>query len=110
MKQQADVISISALRLIETHDRGQLALALSERVQKVVDAVVATQRKGSVTLCIKIELEKSGSSPMVMIEPVVSSKIPHRPQLSRRMFVGKNGSLHEEDPNQMQFQMEGGAT
>lgn len=75
----------------ETHDE------LSEALWGLVGRVQATQKKGSLTLTIKIEPTKSGP---LMISDEIRLRLPEYPRDPSIAYIDSNGNLTRNNPLQ----------
>lgn len=86
--------------------RGGAALADADRLcADVVKAVKETGKKGSVTLTIIIEPDKTDNT-VVTLQPDVTVKTPRRAYAKGIFFVDdRTGELSREDPRQIEMDL-----
>jgi len=80
-------------------DHGRVVQRLSEKLMVLGSAVQETGLAGTIT--IKIKLEKEGE--MAKADVQVKAEIPEHPMHGSLFFFGKMGSLHRDDPRQLQL-------
>lgn len=82
--------------------RGAVADELSEALHELLAAVQDTQKPGSISLTIKVGIQKNTTA--VSIADVVAKKIPARPRPESLWFVDHNGNPTRRDPSQLEFE------
>lgn len=90
------------LMIVGMLERGDLALALGEEIEKTLKAVSESagpkgKAKGSVTL--KLDFRAEGVS--LWVEADISSKPPKTTRSSTMFFLTADGALTQEHPQQM---------
>jgi hypothetical protein len=86
--------------LLDSLEAGDTMREADETLAKLLEAVEATGMKGSLTLQLNFERKKPG---VVLVRPVVSSKVPkEKPNASIR-YLTRSGDLVEKDPAQQEF-------
>lgn len=73
---------------------------LAERLAEVVKAVVETGKQGTISLQLKVSVQKTKAGEQIKLTPIVSSKKPEMPIGDTIMFPTYDGDLLREDPNQ----------
>ena len=85
-------------------NRGKTVIDASRELQNVLDAVVETRKKGSITIKLEISPEGfdrgTGRTNQVDIDPSISSKIPRHDQTPSVFFVTEDNKLTRDDPAQ----------
>lgn len=76
---------------------GDLLAELTEELYAVMAAVRETRKAGSIKLAIKISPTGRDT---VTLDAVHDSVIPKEPNPGTTFFVGRDNSLHRQDPNQ----------
>ena len=80
--------------------RGHTIIEMQEKMQEVVAAVKDTAKKGSLTLQLSIEPRTPGDPNEVVIDAIVTSKIPQKTRPKTIFFTTRNNGLQREDPRQ----------
>lgn len=85
-------------------NRGKTVIDCSRELQNVLDAVIETRKKGSLTIKLDITPEGfdrgTGRTNQVDIDPSISSKIPRHDQTPSVFFVTEDNKLTRDDPAQ----------
>ena len=76
---------------------GQLLRDLTEASYRVATAALETRKEGTITLTLKYTPTGRGS---VQIDANVVEKVPKHTRPSTTFFVGEDGELMRNDPNQ----------
>lgn len=80
---------------------GALVSELTQKLGEVVEAVKATERKGSLVLRLDITPAKKGIKGMVIVDDLVKVVLPEPERDSSTvMFATEDGSLSRRDPRQ----------
>jgi hypothetical protein len=87
--------------LIE-HGRGRTHDELGEALHTLIARVKDTGKKGSVTLTVVVEPMKKDDR-MVIVADKIAIKLPEHDRPSGVWFVGKDGNLQRDDPDQLAF-------
>lgn len=86
--------------------RGGAALTdANKELRAVVMAVKSTGKKGSITLKIDIEPDKTDET-VVTFQPDVTIKVPRKPYAKGLFYVSENGDVSREDPRQTELDLE----
>lgn len=90
-----------------TQIRGGAALKdAGAELAEVIRAVKATGKKGSITLKIDIEPDKTDDT-VVTFQPDITVKKPKKPYAKGIFFFDeRSGNVSREDPRQMELEME----
>ena len=83
--------------LLTELDNGRALQRISEEIAEVVDAVQEHKKAGEVT--IKLKFVPEGKMAVVSVQ--TTAKKPMEPYRSTIFFHGEAGSLHREDPKQL---------
>lgn len=83
---------------------GEMVEELTEELAKVVNAVLTTGKKGSVTLKINIDPASKGDA-VVTISDDIKSTIPREKKAGTLMFALPSGSLQRQDPRQTELNL-----
>jgi len=95
-----DGVRSDAVSLIQEMHRGNLAYELSAAMDRVLDGVKETGKKGSVTLKIEVEpMSKLGEN-AIAVTPDISEKVPKLKMKAESRFIGRNGEISKDDPDQ----------
>lgn len=83
--------------LLTDLDYGKVHQRLSEELSELVGAVEEFGKPGE--MMIKLKVRPEGQMALVSVESTV--KAPKEPFNASMFYYGENGSLHREDPRQM---------
>lgn len=83
---------------------GEMVEELTEELAKVVNAVLATGKKGSVTLKLNIDPASKGDA-VVTITDDIKSTIPREKKAGTLMFALPSGTLQRQDPRQTELSL-----
>lgn len=85
-------------------NRGKTVIDASRELQQVIDAIIATNKKGSITIKLEISpsgwKEGTGRANQVDIDPDITSKVPRHDQGKSIFFVTEDNKLTRDDPEQ----------
>jgi len=85
-------------------NRGKTVIDCSRELQTVLDAVVETRKKGSLTIKLVVTPEgfdrETGRTNQVDIDPSIESKVPRHDQTPSVFFVTEDNKLTRDDPAQ----------
>jgi hypothetical protein len=95
-------IVFTASHLLSTMRNGAANERATEELEKLVQAVQATDKSGSVTIKIKVSKLKGGETEL-KVDMTVSSSIPVGDIPFGIYYPDKDGSLHRTDPRQMEL-------
>ena len=82
---------------------GSAAGEASDALQKLITAVRATGKGGTLTVKLKIKPATTGDCAMVTIEDDVEVKLPKPNRAQSLMYTTEDGSLTRQDPRQMEI-------
>jgi hypothetical protein len=80
---------------------GGLHGELSDRLAEVVQAVLAVEKPGKLTLIVKVVPSKDGAT--VIITDEIKTILPEAPRGAGIFFVDADGNLSRQNPNQMEM-------
>lgn len=83
---------------------GLMVDELTEELAAVVNAVLATGKKGTVTLKLNIDPASKGDAVVTIIDEIKST-IPKEKKAGTLMFALPSGSLQRQDPRQTELQL-----
>ncbi|NUO58975.1 MAG: hypothetical protein HOV78_20125, partial [Hamadaea sp.] len=63
-----------------------------------------TGKKGAITLTITVEPMKKAEDRMVVVGDKIAIKLPEHDRPAAVWFVGKDGNLQRDDPDQLSFE------
>lgn len=86
--------------LLATMRNGAANHAATEQLEKLIQAVQDTGKKGTVTIKIEVGKLKDGETEL-QVQMKVSSSIPVVDIPKGIYFPGENGSLHRDNPRQL---------
>ena len=103
----SEAVSNSIMEILPELNRGDLPHDASTELDAVIAAVKETGKEGSVTIKLKISAVKTGTLEVneVDIAAAVEAKIPKPTKRPTGFFIGRNGKLQRDNPNQLQFQV-----
>jgi hypothetical protein len=85
-------------QLVQEQGRGVLHDRLSEKLAEIVQAVVETGKKGSLTLKLDISLNKDGET--LTVSDSVTAKVPDHDTKPSIFYADGNGNLSRNNPSQ----------
>lgn len=80
-----------------SHRRGELIAEANDLMDELLEAVVRTGSKGSITLKIPVEMNKAGQ---IEITPAIDMKKPRRALSAGIYYATEDGHLTRRDPSQ----------
>ena len=102
--QQQREASTDFVQTLVVLNRGKTLIDASRELQAVLDAVIETRKKGSLTIKFDITPKgfdrDTGRTNQVDIDPSISSKIPRHDQTPSVFFVKEDNTLTRDDPAQ----------
>ena len=102
--QQRREASTDFVQTLVVLNRGKTLIDASRELQAVLDAVIETRKKGSLTIKFDITPKgfdrDTGRTNQVDIDPSISSKIPRHDQTPSVFFVKEDNTLTRDDPAQ----------
>lgn len=78
---------------------GLMVEELADAMAEVVNAVIATGKKGTVTLKLDINPASKGDA-VVTVADDIKKSVPHEKRTGTLMFATPSGSLQRQDPRQ----------
>jgi len=87
-------------------NKGATVAQLNEEICKLIHAVRATAKSGSITLALKITPGAKGNADMVFIEPDIKVKLPVEPKGSTLFFTTEDDRLTRYDERQREMDFE----
>jgi hypothetical protein len=84
-------------------NNGATVAELSDALDRVVAAVRAAGKSGSLTLTIKVAPASKGSTDVLMVESQVKSKLPEGDRGMTIFFATDDNKLVRSDPKQQQL-------
>lgn len=88
---------------LREHGRGRTHDELGEALHTLIARVKDTGKKGSITLSISVEPMKKADERMVVVADKIAIKLPEHDRPAAVWFVGKDGNLQRDDPDQLSF-------
>lgn len=88
---------------LQEHNNGHGHRKASIALQDVVQAVVETGKKGSVTITVAVEPMKGAEDGTLMLTVNVAEKIPTEPVKAAVFYADDDGNLTRNDPRQLSF-------
>jgi len=86
------------------HGRGRTHAELGEGLHTLIARVKDTGKKGSVTLTVTVEpMKKAGDDKTVVVSDSISLKLPEHDRPGAVWFIGDDGNLQKDDPDQLTF-------
>lgn len=79
---------------------GAAVTELSEALARVVAAVRATGKSGSITLVLKVAPASKGSADVLLVESQVKTKLPERDRGMTIFYATEDNKLVRNDPRQ----------
>jgi hypothetical protein len=83
---------------------GEMVEELTENLAQVVNAVLATGKKGSLTLKLNVDPASKGDA-VVTITDDIKVTIPREKKAGTLMFALPSGSLQRQDPRQTELNL-----
>jgi hypothetical protein len=84
-------------------NNGATVAELSGALQKVVAAVRATGKSGSITLTVKVAPAGKGSNDVLIVESQVRTKLPEPDRGMTIFYATEDNQLVRNDPKQIQL-------
>ncbi len=81
-------------------NNGATVMELSEALEKVVAAVRAAGKSGSITLTLKVQPASKGSTDVLMVESQVRTKLPEPERGMTIFYATEDNHLVRNDPKQ----------
>lgn len=109
-KSEEITVDPAFLDLLRQHRFGECLNELGQAMRNIVDAAQLTGKPGGITLKIIFDPTKSGA---VEIMDDIAVKMPKAEKVGSLFFVGENGQLVRNNPNQLEMPLrtiEGGVT
>lgn len=100
---QIEPPSNSFLSTLAQVRKGKSAKELSEQMAEVVQAVMATGKKGELALKLIITPNKDGIS--VNVEDAITIKLPKMDRAATLFYATDEGHLQRNDPNQIELEL-----
>jgi hypothetical protein len=88
---------------LREHGRGRTHDELGEALHTLIARVKDTGKKGSVTLTVVVEPMKKDDR-MVVVGDKIAIKLPEHDRPAGVWFVGLDGNLQRDDPDQLSFE------
>jgi hypothetical protein len=88
----------SIVTLLYRLDMGNLMHDYEEAATKVVEAVMQSGKKASLTL--KLDFEVDVKTGMTIVTPAITKKMPAKSTKSTYLFATPDGKLSHDDPKQ----------
>ncbi|WP_027710155.1 hypothetical protein [Zooshikella ganghwensis] len=86
-------------------NRGSLNDELTEKLSDIVKAVRETQKTGSITLQLKIQMLSNSDEDTIKISPTVKTSIPEYEQPKAVFWSTADGDLLRNDPKQGELEL-----
>lgn len=83
---------------------GLMVEELTEKMAEVVNAVLATGKKGSVTLKLSIDPASKGDA-VITVTDEIKATIPQEKKMGTLMFALPSGTLQRQDPRQTELNL-----
>ena len=87
---------------LREHGRGRTHDELGEALHTLVARVKDTGKAGSVSLTVRVEPMKKDDR-LLVVSDKIAIKLPEHDRPSGVWFVGKDGNLQRDDPDQLSF-------
>ena len=84
---------------------GEMVEELTEQLAQVVNAVLATGKKGNLTLKLSVDPASKGDA-VVTITDDIKVTIPREKKAGTLMFALPSGTLQRQDPRQTELKLE----
>lgn len=81
-------------------NNGATVMELSDALEKVVAAVRAAGKSGSITLTVNVKPASKGSNNVLMVESQVKTKLPERDRGMTVFYATEDNKLVRSDPRQ----------
>lgn len=88
---------------LRMHGRGRSHDELSEALHTLVGRVRDTGKKGSLTFTVVVEPQKRDDR-VVLVSDKITIKLPEHDRPAGIWFVGNDGNLQRDDPNQPELE------
>lgn len=95
----SDAWRLDSHALLKYLEGGEFAADVRDHLQEVVDAVIYTRKKGSVT--VKLDVAPQGGV-AVSIVPSYSKRVPH-PAPQGTVVYSLEGEMYRQDPRQLEL-------
>lgn len=109
--QKQDQRSADLLGTLVVINRGNTMIDASRELQTVIDAIIATNKPGELTIKLKIKpsgwKQGTGRANQVDVDPEISSKVPRHDQGKTLFFVTEDNLLTRDDPDQEEMFKDG---
>ncbi len=83
---------------------GLMVEELTEKMAEVVNAVLATGKKGNVTLKLSFDPASKGDA-VITITDEIKATIPQEKKMGTLMFALPSGTLQRQDPRQTELKL-----
>jgi hypothetical protein len=93
------VPSVNSMQFLVRLQGGQFLHDLQDALKDLVQGVVATGKAGKINIDIVTDVVKNAPN-AVFFKTKLSTKVPKPLNQTDLLFVGKEGTLHENDPRQ----------
>lgn len=87
---------------LKTTNRGRTEADLSAKMHELIEQVLETGKKGTLTLTITVDADDADARRLVLTEKVVS-KLPQPDPRKSIFFADDTGNLTRNDPSQLAF-------
>lgn len=88
---------------LREHGRGRTHDELGEALHTLIARVKDTGKTGSISLTVQVKPMKQDDR-MVIVSDKISINLPEHDRPSAAWFIGKDGNLQRDDPNQLAFE------
>lgn len=88
---------------LREHGKGRTHDELGEALHTLIARVKDTGKKGSITLTVSVEPMKKDDR-LVVVGDKIKITLPEHDRPSGVWFVGRDGNLQRDDPNQQPFE------
>lgn len=88
---------------LREHGRGRTHDELGEALHTLVSRVKDTGKKGTITLTVQVEPMKKDDR-MVVVSDKIAIKLPEHDRPAGVWFVGRDGNLQRNDPDQPELE------
>jgi hypothetical protein len=92
-------------RWMATHRDGMASAEAAEEMQKLVAAVVATGKPGTLTITVKVKPTSKGLSGAFVVEDKVKAKLPENERAQALYFADEFNNLTRDNPAQMTMEL-----
>ncbi len=93
---------MDSFAIIDQLEQHQLLPRMAAALVRVADEVVATHRKGSVTITLSVE--QFQNEPIVLVKALVKERIPESAPLGAMFYAVGDGDLSKSDPRQTEME------